>query len=109
MLRKGRNNSILSPFSSLDSRLLPASNVIPILTHTATFPLYSNIFCIVAEGPDFQVAAFFSEDYGILCGQLVAPRAVSDLGLQRRLNPIGGNYFDRSLLRIRMQSPNDVV
>jgi hypothetical protein len=36
--------------SSLDSLLLSVSNVIPILTHTATFPMYSNIFCIVAEG-----------------------------------------------------------
>jgi len=56
MLRKGRKFFALS---SLDSHLVPASNVIPILTPLQLFRCtVLVIFCIdVAEGVDFQVAA----------------------------------------------------
>jgi len=62
MLRKGRKFFALS---SLDSHLFPASNVIPILTPLQLFRCtVLVIFCIdVAEGVDFQVAAFKYEDY----------------------------------------------
>jgi hypothetical protein len=41
--------------SSLDSYLLSASNVVPILTRTATFPMYSSIFCIVPKVWTFKL------------------------------------------------------
>jgi len=77
--------------SSLDSYLLSASNVVPILTRTATFPMYSSIFCIAPKVWTFKLQPCLYLDYGILCGQFVSPRAVPSLGLQRRLIPLEGN------------------